>query len=118
MRSTPLFSDSLRSELNPDVFGSDVDMKADAESLGESHQRLDAGIVISGFEPSDGRLMHPDLPGQCALRDAVVFSEFHKTEGDGPCQRRALPGLAELRITKSLFERIACNRAACGPHLR
>ena len=62
MRSTPLFSDSLRGELNLDVFGSDVDVKVDAESLGESHQRLDAGIVISGFEPSDGGLVHPELP--------------------------------------------------------
>ena len=54
---------ALCRQLNLDVLGGDVDVKVDAEPLGKPHQRLHAWVVIAGFQPGYGRLLHLQFPG-------------------------------------------------------
>src|ERR1019366_3695864 len=108
---------ALCRQLNLDLLRGDVDVKVDAKPLGKPHQRIHAGVVIPGFQPGDGRLLHLQFPGKCALREAIFCSVFNETESNCTGQRRTFPLLAELWVTEPLLERVAGGCHVCRCHV-
>jgi len=76
-------------------------VELEAQTAGEPRQGRQGRLVVTGLEPSDGRLLHTELASQRGLRQPVVDPVLDDAEGDGMGERGALvlcPNLWVLQV--------------------